>query len=253
MKGTGANQKQKAVSRDNHGKYIADKVWFSCQIVQYGKIFIFIFSSFLLVSGAFWVWGEGWPLGYNPMKFWDFPDLSWFLKILNLKSWGKSSDSWYIPYFLLIITLRFTCGEKKKENFVKYQKVSKYYVHDCTHRWGVKGSVGTSKETEYPCNLIKQVHILTHIVTKLIYPLFYTIYNLIIHDQTILHYHSTRLFWPVSFEPEFSHRVCTWKQEVVGVFILGSSKFSTIKFSENTKQTQLWKHLWPFCQFRGNK
>ena len=153
-----------------------------------------------------------------------------------------------MPYFLLIITLRFTCGEKKKENFIKYQKVSKY-VHDCTHRWGVKGSVGTSKETECPCNLVKQVHILTHTVTKLIYPPFYTIYNLIIHDQTILHYHSTRLFWPVSFEPEFSDRVCTWKQEVVGVFILGSSKFPTIKISENTKQTQLW----PFCQFRGNK
>ena len=30
---------------------------------------------------------------------------------------------------LLIITLCFTCG---KENLVRYVKVSKYYVHDCS-------------------------------------------------------------------------------------------------------------------------
>ena len=34
-----------------------------------------------------------------------------------------------IPYLLLIITLRFTCGEKK---MVKHKKVSKYYAHHCS-------------------------------------------------------------------------------------------------------------------------
>ena len=38
--------------------------------------FIFFFSSFLLGSKNFWVWRKDWALGYNSMKFWDFPNLS---------------------------------------------------------------------------------------------------------------------------------------------------------------------------------
>ena len=33
---------------------------------------------------------------------------------------------------LLIITFRFSCGEKK--NLIKHQKVSKYYDHECEYR-----------------------------------------------------------------------------------------------------------------------
>ena len=63
---------------------------------------LLFFGSFLLVSKKLWVWGEDWALGYNSMKFWDF-----------LKSFGNSWGNSYIPCFLLITTLRFTCGEKK--------------------------------------------------------------------------------------------------------------------------------------------
>ena len=38
--------------------------------------FNFYFQQFPTGIGEFWVWGEGWALGYNSMKFWDFPDLS---------------------------------------------------------------------------------------------------------------------------------------------------------------------------------
>ena len=53
----------------------------------------------------FW-WGEHWALGYNSIKFWDFPDISWFPKILCLKSFGNSWGNWYIACLLLTMTLR---------------------------------------------------------------------------------------------------------------------------------------------------
>ena len=52
-------------------------------------------------------------IGYNSMKFWDFPGLSKFPKILSLKSFSNSLCNSYIPYLLQIIALRFTCGERK--------------------------------------------------------------------------------------------------------------------------------------------
>ena len=83
------------------------------------------------------------------MKFWNFPDLSKFPKILILffflvwaqrppqrrkcrylilksfrNSWGYSC----VPCLLLIITLFFHLWWK--ENFLKYQKVSKYFDRD---------------------------------------------------------------------------------------------------------------------------
>ena len=63
------------------------------------------------------------------MKFWDFPDISEFPKILSLKSFGNSWGKSYIPCLLLTIMLRFTFGENK--NLVKHQKVSKYEDHGC--------------------------------------------------------------------------------------------------------------------------
>ena len=89
--------------------------------------FLTFFGGFLLVWGEDCGFGDGWALSYNSLKFWDFPDLSKFPKNLSVKSFGNSFSNSYIPCLLLIITLRFTCGEKK---MVKYQKTSKY-VHDC--------------------------------------------------------------------------------------------------------------------------
>ena len=39
----------------------------------------------------------------------DLSDIPWFPKILSIKSLGKL----YMLFLLLIITLRFTCGERK--------------------------------------------------------------------------------------------------------------------------------------------
>ena len=76
-----------------------------------GKVQFVFFSSFLLVLTKFSFWEEDWALGYNSMKFWDFPDIS--QKILSLKSFGNSWGNSYKLYLLLIVRLRFTCGESK--------------------------------------------------------------------------------------------------------------------------------------------
>ena len=95
-----------------------------------GKGLFLFFKSFLLRLTKFLFWQEGWVLGYHSLKFWDFSDVFWFLKIVRRKlladSWGNS----YVPCLLLIIELRLTCSEEK-ENLLKHQKVSKCYETDC--------------------------------------------------------------------------------------------------------------------------
>ena len=99
------------------------KYWFQIQLLtkymrqtlafmwnrEIRKFQFLFFSSFLLVSRKSLFWDEDWTLGYNSREFWDFPDLSKFPKILSLKLFGNS----YILSLLVIIALRFTCGESK--------------------------------------------------------------------------------------------------------------------------------------------
>ena len=73
----------------------------------------YLSAFFLLESTKFLFWEEDSALGYNSMKFWDFPNLSKFPKILSLKSFGNSWGNLYEPFLLLTIALRFTCGERK--------------------------------------------------------------------------------------------------------------------------------------------
>ena len=40
------------------------------------KFLFSFFNSFLLVLTKYLFWEEEWALGYNSVKFWDFPDLS---------------------------------------------------------------------------------------------------------------------------------------------------------------------------------
>ena len=47
------------------------------------------------------------------MKFRQFPDISWFPKILSLESFGNSWGNSYIPCLWIIIANSFTCGERK--------------------------------------------------------------------------------------------------------------------------------------------
>ena len=64
-------------------------------------------------------WGEDWGLGNYSMELWDFLDISYYLKIVRC-SFVRQVVRW-IGYtsLLLIITLRFTCGERKIRSTTK--------------------------------------------------------------------------------------------------------------------------------------
>ena len=53
------------------------------------------------------------------MKFRDFLDVSWFPKILSLKLLGNLRGNSCMPCLLVIITLPFTCGERKTCSNIK--------------------------------------------------------------------------------------------------------------------------------------
>ena len=81
----------------------------------------------MLVLTKFQFWEGDWILGCSSVKFWDFPENFWlrFFKNSFGNSWGNS----YLPCLFLLITLHFTCGERK---------ISKYCGHGCRNE-------GTSK------------------------------------------------------------------------------------------------------------
>ena len=88
-----------------------------------GRVQFLFFKGFLLVLKKY---SFGWQLGCNSIKFWDFPDISYFPTFLYLNLFGNS----YIPYLLLIITLRFTYGAKKIwSNIKKFQNIMTMIIH----------------------------------------------------------------------------------------------------------------------------
>ena len=80
-----------------------------------GKVQFLVSSTFLLVLTKFSFWEEDLALGYTSITFWHFLNIFWFAKTLSLKSFGNS----YIPCLWLIITLRFTCGEREIYSTIK--------------------------------------------------------------------------------------------------------------------------------------
>ena len=52
-------------------------------------------------------------LRYYFMKFRYFPDISYFSKILCLKSFGNLCGNSYVPCLYVIIAHCLTCGERK--------------------------------------------------------------------------------------------------------------------------------------------
>ena len=107
----------------NHGGGFEASSSFHVKYGSMGKVQFLFFKMLLLVLKKLSFWEENWTQSYNSMKLWDFPDIFWSLKLF-----GNSCGNSYIPCVLLIIRPCFTWG---KENFVKHQKVSKYYNHDC--------------------------------------------------------------------------------------------------------------------------
>ena len=84
------------------------------------------FGAFLLVLTKFLFWrGGGWTLGYHSMEFRHLTDISYFPRILSLKSFGNS-----FVYTMFISNNRPSFHLRWKENLVKDRKVSKYYETD---------------------------------------------------------------------------------------------------------------------------
>ena len=100
-----------------HLSFFFDKIVaknFLREIAHRRKSLISIFKGFFASIGKMFFFGGGdWVLGYNSMEWGDFPDISEFPKIPSLKSFDNSWGNSNIPFLLLIITHRFTCGEKK--------------------------------------------------------------------------------------------------------------------------------------------
>ena len=88
---------------------------------------------FLLILTKFSFWQKDWTLAYNYMRFRHFPEISWFSKILNLRSFGNSwGNPWYIHIYKNCTSFHLWW----KENLVKNQKVSKYYENGCSYHLG---------------------------------------------------------------------------------------------------------------------
>ena len=67
-------------------------------------------------------WEENWVLDYNYIKFWDFSDLSWFPKIIRLKSFGNLWGNSYNTMFI-VNGVCFACGETKTWKASKSLKI----------------------------------------------------------------------------------------------------------------------------------
>ena len=84
--------------------------------VKYGtpEKFNFYFSrDFFDNIEIFSFWDKGWVLDHNFLNFGGFLDFFLFPKILSLQSFGNLCGNSFIPCLLLIIMLRFSCGEKE--------------------------------------------------------------------------------------------------------------------------------------------
>ena len=80
-------------------------------------------GMFLPLLTKFSCLGKDCTLGYNSIKFWDFFDIP-------CSCFPKIQVSLNIPYLSLIMTLGFTCGERK---LAKISKSLKYCDHGCLH------------------------------------------------------------------------------------------------------------------------
>ena len=84
------------------GGRVGNGLWFQCILEIFRK-----FTSFLGIP--FW----GWPI--HVIESWDL--------CFQFVCWSVSKPSNPNPFLLVIITLRFTCAERKKCNISKYSKM----------------------------------------------------------------------------------------------------------------------------------
>ena len=74
-----------------------------------GKVYFIFFKSFLLVLTKSLFRLEDWTLGYHSTKLRHFLDISFFPKILSLKSFSNSWGNSDISCLQVIFVQRFTC------------------------------------------------------------------------------------------------------------------------------------------------
>ena len=95
-----------------------------CEIAHYRNSWISFFQEFfLLLLTKLLFWQGSWTLGYHSIEFRHFPDISGFPKVLPFDNW------WFA---ISISNNRGSFQLCWKKNWVKHQKVSKFYENDCS-------------------------------------------------------------------------------------------------------------------------
>ena len=113
-----------SVANCNDSKNIWDKLLFLYEIITYyEKSSISVFQEYLLVLTKFLFQEEEWTLSNNSIKFWNFPNISQFPKILNVESFATG-------IYQFITNNHFLFYLWWKENLLNYQKVWKHYEND---------------------------------------------------------------------------------------------------------------------------
>ena len=92
-----------------------------------------------------------WTLGFSPcsIEYWNFPNISFFLKIIRLSSFGNSWGNSHIKLLILDIKFRFTRGEwSLYKSLKKFHDIINKIVNStnsfiCTLPWLIVG--GKSK------------------------------------------------------------------------------------------------------------
>ena len=94
------------------------KVWRQTHKVKqkrflHGMFYSSFFAIFYQKTLKFGFRVDGWVLTIKSKYFRDFPGISYFPKILSLKSFGNSWGNSYIHFLVIIIFFRFICGDGK--------------------------------------------------------------------------------------------------------------------------------------------
>ena len=159
------------------------------------KVWCLLLRAFWLVSLKFNFWKGDWALGYVSTQIWDFPNISWFPKILSLTSIHNSWGNSYTKFDILDITFCF--GSVLKH--CKFQNVMTKIVGAYWECWSETTAGESSFSIVILCNyflLFKNVSIMETSNAGIVDVNIYGIYN---RRFTILMY-----FWRLPLKKRFS-------------------------------------------------
>ena len=87
--------------------------------MESSMIIIFFFSSSSYPLVKFYFWKGEWVQGSACAQLWRFPKISLFPMTLNLKLFNNFWGNLHTQLLVIVIFLRFTCGECQKVNGCK--------------------------------------------------------------------------------------------------------------------------------------